>query len=332
MKINTYIFTVIFVAYNCKNFKSHQEKNEITKYLPQHAIDDTKNLNYFLPYFVKARLLVFPGTPFPLIPIPTPKPNTNKLFNTDLILDQCTDPHCFRCNLLFPDTCLQCATGYFLKEISCEEVCPKGYISDVMRMRCVKQIFPTKNQNYNSLVISNKSYSIGSCANMCGKGVVDCSCSPSCKSSGSCCSDYVTHNCDRIFEMSMISKKDCENVKNCDMCDYKVFIGKANLKCNQCLENYYLFNGQCYKKCPEDTLPDDTNYICKKITSNFKIDYIGCNAQDCEACIEGTIDKCKECYRGTFLFDSQCLSRCPIGYRADRVTWSCLEYPSIYKS
>lgn len=36
---------------------------------------------------------------------------------------------------------------------------------------------------------------------------------------------------------------------------------------------------------------------------------------------------CNQCKRGTFLYNNTCVAECPQGYRADRITWSCLQPP-----
>ncbi len=36
---------------------------------------------------------------------------------------------------------------------------------------------------------------------------------------------------------------------------------------------------------------------------------------------------CRKCQKGTFMYNNECLEKCPIGFRADRITWSCLQPP-----
>jgi hypothetical protein len=48
---------------------------------------------------------------------------------------------------------------------------------------------------------------------------------------------------------------------------------------------------------------------------------------DCEECVKGNPAVCKTCERGHFLHNNMCHQICPNGFRADRITWTCLEPP-----
>lgn len=37
--------------------------------------------------------------------------------------------------------------------------------------------------------------------------------------------------------------------------------------------------------------------------------------------------KCMQCKKGNFLYNNTCVTECPLDYRADRITWSCLQPP-----
>jgi len=157
-------------------------------------------------------------------------------------------------------------------------------------------------------------YTFGSCKNMCGKMVQDCNCSIACKSRGNCCTDYESVGCDAINSKALsISNDQCSD--GCDFCVNNVSVNAT--KCYQCKDRFYLFEGSCYLSCPVNTSNDDTNYLCVKKQT--------CNVQNCEQCLSSL--SCKTCQRGYFLSNNQCVDSCPVGYRADRITWSCLEPP-----
>ena len=40
---------------------------------------------------------------------------------------------------------------------------------------------------------------------------------------------------------------------------------------------------------------------------------------------------CKKCVNGWFLYEGECYKVCPGKYRADRINWTCKEYPSKLK-
>jgi hypothetical protein len=175
--------------------------------------------------------------------------------------------------------------------------------------------------SYSTEIIFTKAYSLGSCLNMCGKAIQDCSCSSSCKLKGDCCTDYDTIGCDLIVsKAAKVNKDDCNKNANCSMCDDTLKLGDDTIKCNQCQDGFYLLDGRCYQKCPEGTNADDVNFVCLKKPP--------CNINNCDECYSNNPTTCKTCQRGTFMYNSSCLDKCPEGYRADRITWTCLEPPS----
>jgi proprotein convertase subtilisin/kexin type 5 len=162
-------------------------------------------------------------------------------------------------------------------------------------------------------------YSQGSCKNMCLKMVQDCSCAPSCKSRGNCCTDYEASNCDGLLAKAQKLKEECTKNKGCEYCDDVLKNEDDSLKCSQCQNNFYLFNGRCYETCPDETVADNLNFTCSKKPT--------CNIENCDLCDKSNPNQCNYCIRGFFKSNNQCLEKCPAGYRADRITWTCLEPP-----
>jgi hypothetical protein len=251
-----------------------------------------RSLAYYYPYLLKTGIIVFPET----------------IIDKQTLITKCDDPNCQYCNQVYPNVCKKCATGFFLKNESCEFECGKDYIADVLRGMCQRKNIA------DSTNIFSKAYSTGSCENKCGiNSVNDCSCSLNCKENGICCSDFTTIACEKIIDKSRVFK-DCESSSpNCQFCENTLG------KCNQCKIGFFLHDSKCYSKCPDDTYPDINNSICRLIKN--------CTVENCLDCQSGSISECKQCARGTFLMNGKCLSECPMGYRADRISWSCLEYP-----
>jgi proprotein convertase subtilisin/kexin type 5 len=191
--------------------------------------------------------------------------------------------------------------------------CPDGYITDILRQKCVALVSLTTE------VVYTMAYSTGSCKNMCGKMVQDCSCAPSCKSRGNCCTDYEAVNCDGLVPKAEKVKDECTKNKGCDYCDDSLKHDDNIAKCNQCKDNFYLLDGRCYEICPEGTITDNINYLCNKKPA--------CDVKNCDLCDKINKNQCSTCTRGFFRSNNQCLEKCPAGYRADRITWSCLEPP-----
>lgn len=160
-----------------------------------------------------------------------------------------------------------------------------------------------------------KAFTVGSCKNKCGGISQDCSCKDDCITKGDCCSDY--QECQNLFKMNLNKKLDCSSkISNCELCDYSIF---NKISCKQCNSKYFLRNGQCINSCyPSDQLLEK-NKICIKNQH--------CRVDNCGECVDGNPAVCKHCNNGYFLFNNQCLSVCPNKYRADRISWICLEAP-----
>jgi hypothetical protein len=59
--------------------------------------------------------------------------------------------------------------------------------------------------------------------------------------------------------------------RSCKTCNG--FGDDVEMKCLTCLDNYFFYNNNCYKKCPKpDTYQlKDTNYICRELVDGYKI-------------------------------------------------------------
>lgn len=179
--------------------------------------------------------------------------------NYDDLTTVCDDSKCHFCNMLYPNICYRCATGYYLNGKNCEINCPEGYITDVLKGKCYRE------EEIDTSTVLSKVYTVGSCSNQCGNpSLGDCSCDKSCKKSGTCCYDYMTINCDRMADMSKSVEDQCKSVSDCDLCDSSERIGNK-LKCNQCVAGKYIYKGECFEECPMDTQPDRNN-VCLDIT------------------------------------------------------------------
>jgi hypothetical protein len=254
-------------------------------------VTSTTSISYYYPYFYKTHLITFADE-----------------VDTTILIEKCFVPGCSWCSASDPYVCLKCSTGFFLAEDACVTWCPEGYYSDILRSKCVPATTIVTE------VIFTKAYSTGSCKNTCGKMMEDCSCSSTCKGQGSCCTDYISQNCDELGKKSQ--NVDCKLNENCLYCDDKTkLINSETPSCNQCKDNFFLYEGRCNQVCPEGTSPDTKNSICVKIPT----------IENCEEV--NLVGKCKQCKKGFFLYNNSCLRKCPSGYRADRITWTCLEAP-----
>jgi len=166
---------------------------------------------------------------------------------------------CSYCSKLEKDKCEKCMNGYFLLKSQCYEYCPQGFFADILRGKCLLLSDVSE-------IVFTKAYSTGYCSNMCGKMLEDCSCNPSCKSNGTCCTDYDRAECDLIGENgSKINDKECSKNYGCEICDIN-FLNKNEgiFICKQCKDDYFLYESKCYLKCPNNTIPEYPNFICRK--------------------------------------------------------------------
>jgi hypothetical protein len=166
----------------------------------------------------------------------------------------CFEYNCQYCDINDNTICNKCFTGFYLHNGKCVDRCPKQYLADTITYTCVH--YKTGGVNY------LMKYSIGSCLNICGYKSTDCSCSKNCKQTGTCCTDYILHNCGRVFEKGLKVKQECIKTEGCELCD-DVSLNEDNLYlCNQCLPAYKYYNNKCFKECPENTYEDTTIHQC----------------------------------------------------------------------
>jgi len=256
--------------------------------LVEYPVDYTTSLYYYYPYFYKTHIISFVDE-----------------IDTSVLVSNCLDYNCAYCSGSSLDACFKCHTGFYLSGSNCRAICPVGYTTDTLRGTCVEEVTVAVSE-----VFYTKSYSVGSCRNKCGYQMSDCSCDPSCKQSGNCCSDYENSKCDRI-----VASQNCTNTtKGCEFCEE----GVSGQFCTQCAPGYYFFNRTCSSGCPQGYVSDD-NYAC--------VVQKQCNVENCEECDENNHNICRTCKKGAFLSEGKCGERCAEGYRADRISWTCLEAP-----
>lgn len=221
-------------------------------------------------------------------------------------------------------------------------------IADNFSMKCVEisnysNIENTLNE-YNNLIFYML-FSKSSCINSCSKIFKDCSCLDDCVYKGNCCSDYKEF-C--TFSKNNKDNKDCDD--NCLSCHKK----EKNVggDCFLCKENYYLnYNTRkCEKTCSalsksKDDINNidhdaleyilyDKNNLCIKKTSldncleeltyynnNYSIDL----NKDNNGNAVTSFTKCKKCLYEYYLMDNKCIKQCPLGYKADNRTMTCIK-------
>ena len=164
-------------------------------------------------------------------------------------------------------------------------------------------------------VVYMKAFSVGSCKNLCGGKSVDCSCHSSCASQGTCCSDY--QDCETLSLINMNRKTECQaNAANCELCSFPL---SGKVQCAQCSNGYSLRSGSCVESCFPSDKTIAQNKICIKNQD--------CRVENCSECVDNNPAVCRQCYNGFYMHNNQCHESCPLKYRADRISWACLEAP-----
>lgn len=212
----------------------------------------------------------------------------------------CTVQNCVKCSPSNPHSCIQCNHKTFLYNNTCLYTCPINTFSDIKTFTCV----PLNNDNIHNHFFNTKTYSIGSCSNICGKSSIDCSCEATCISLGNCCSDY-SNKCEQLYMKN--NMYNCTTIPHCLFCE-------SDLHCGQCQSGYWLYQGTCIQSCSTDDYVNEHNYICERINSS-------CLVTQCEHC-NGNV--CERCRNGFYLYNNQCVKKCPMNYIADRREWKCV--------
>lgn len=225
------------------------------------------------------------------------------------------DLGCQLCESSTALSCIDCRLGFFLHEQRCFTQCPINFVADIFKRKCIPNSMPTRYQQY----VYIKAFSTGSCKNLCGEISNDCSCHHTCMLQGTCCSDY--NDCEKLVTDNNGRKEICDQVKHCDLCDFN----KSQLSCGQCDKKYFLSNGACASSCSDTQITMTDNRYCKDFVASK--DKNNCNVDNCDSCAEESSKICRRCRNGFFLFNDQCLDKCPIQMRADRINWVCLPPP-----
>jgi hypothetical protein len=261
--------------------------------LQEIKVDNNHKLDSYYPYFYKTHIIEYQDN-----------------IDYKVLSSECRDVGCQWCDTNSKMICSECHHGFFLFDQKCYTSCPDGYTADVFKKSC------NKIQNTSiTQVVYLKAFSVGSCKNLCGGKSIDCSCHPSCASKGDCCSDY--QDCQNLELVNKNRISECiSKIPNCEKC---LFPLNGSMVCAQCSNGFFLRNGSCVNSCfPSDKMID-FNRICLKNQD--------CRVENCSDCVDGNPSICRRCMNGHYMHNNQCIDSCPLKFRADRISWSCLQAP-----
>ena len=229
----------------------------------------------------------------------------NGYFKNDKLrtCDKCGDSErCIKCDLLNKNICLQCKSGFKLKEGSCVDNCEEGFIvleNSNGYYECVQC------DDKNCLLCSTEDSSIclqckqefflfelgktTNCLNECPSGYIDV------ESKCTKCTNSLCEKCER------------SNLDICTSCispyllssDEYIYDSNNNKSTN----NLY---GKCIENCEIGYVLDQETGMCNK-----------CNVENCNNCSISDLSKCIDCKNDLFLYQGECLDKCPEGYVAN---------------
>uniref|UniRef100_A0A6J0TBE0 Proprotein convertase subtilisin/kexin type 5 isoform X2 n=1 Tax=Pogona vitticeps TaxID=103695 RepID=A0A6J0TBE0_9SAUR len=239
---------------------------------------------------------------------------------------QFCDASCSKCTGSASTDCTACASTRFLDDGLCVLQCPKGkYGFQGQCYPCHPTCMECSGRKPTQCTACGKDnmLHIGECLESCPLGHYpseeDRMCKP-CFEHCEVCLDQT--KCERCFEgyylagnickkheckkgeVESLDSEECvpcaDGCLSCSLDDPRI--------CTSCLHNYYMYNQQCYRSCPQNTYNDENSLLC-----------IACQP-DCRSC-----DKyeCYWCKAGFFLLDGKCVNDCGAGFYSDEVTEEC---------
>lgn len=233
-------------------------------------------------------------------------------------------------------TCTKCQKGLYQYGNACYDSCPFETLADNVSLQC-------KWEKDKPVYI--KAYTISRCVNSCGKTFHDCSCNPKCKKSGDCCTDFQfceivneSYSVENKIDNCKFSTEDKSVCLQCKenfyyhnnscirTCPEETLINKENKicidretsckasnceKCNeknicvQCLNGYFLYEGNCLKTCPVGLRANRINFTCQQ-NSQYSFYWIFPSKAGCEnKCGDHSIEQDCSC-RHTCLRRGNC--------------------------
>lgn len=179
-------------------------------------------MTYYYPYFYKAHLISFSDSSVSKSTNSNMNATgtNNSTMNNNFTEFESDIKNCQICLADKNSVCLKCFSGYFLNDEGlCVEMCPEGYIADILRRKC----YNINNNIRLPDVVFTKAYSFGSCKNNCMKSSLDCSCSADCARKADCCTDYLSSECEDLHALknfNIANNITCkEKLNQCEICE-----------------------------------------------------------------------------------------------------------------
>ena len=127
-----------------------------------------------------------------------------------------------------------------------------------------------------------------------------------------CCFDY--HYCERNFRHNALRQTNCMQKHN-NKCTFCRYFKENDYFCTQCKKEFFLEDGSCLTSCSINK--SENNKVCE---AKKEI-----HIENCTTLSALYSEMCEKCGRGYFLFMNQCLKKCPPAFKADLISWTCVE-------
>ena len=250
----------------------------------------------------------------------------------------CCSPLCLTCNTSNIDQCFSCRYFYFRSQGNCVYKCPKYTVAfDSECLFCNetgKTLFLSVSQSEcrencdadtGLVVLTPENYCMENCPENMRKSIIDNHC---CDEHCADCSKANPKECtvcDEKFPFYDNSTKTC--VKECSQ--YTDYETKTCFACQNTSLFYDISSKTCVEKCAESLFSHER--ICTKNCSSIDPILWGtktgiCCKKGCEECVDSKI--CLNCSKDYFLFSSQCVFNCPIGYVYSNKDKNCTVCPN----
>ncbi|EAR92595.2 transmembrane protein, putative (macronuclear) [Tetrahymena thermophila SB210] len=230
--------------------------------------------------------------------------------NCKSCVDNNTNFKCFECDegyeLIFGQckkkntqlTQQSCEIGYSFINGSCQQ-CSQGCLT------C------SEPNNSNRCYTCTTSYSqdyFGSSCKKCKGGEYSPS-RDSCQSCSQLCDNKFSCFGPSVFQCQKCQAGYFKHLQNnkclsCDLSKCKE-CSESPTQCTDCPEGQFLYDKQCFSKCPSGWYPDEKR-VCRQ-----------CNQELCKECYNSPT-QCTECKQGQVLFEEKCYKDCKPGFFADK--------------
>ncbi|KAL4473511.1 hypothetical protein ABPG74_022375 [Tetrahymena malaccensis] len=238
--------------------------------------------------------------------------------NQDEYCDKCSN-NCKQCVDNNTYSCFECEDGYELVFGQCKKItqasqnnCENGQsLIDGKCQQCSQGCLTCSNPNNpnkcESCISSYKQEYFGWSCKKCRSGEYSAKrdtceqCHQLCDQEFSCFgpSAFQCQKCKTGYFKNMQTNK-CEacDLSKCKECS------ESPTQCSDCSEGKFLYEKQCFDKCPSGWYPDEKR-VCRE-----------CNLDLCKECSNSPI-QCTECKKDQVLFEEKCYKDCKTGYFAD---------------